>query len=61
MRENVSRLLRAETLAVEFRKPWNSLAETVIASRNLPDNSARNQLWCDLLDRARTYFEENPS
>jgi len=35
-----NRLLRAQTLTVSFKKPWNLLAETVIAVRNTEDVSA---------------------
>ena len=40
-----NRLLRAETLTVSFKKPWNLLAETTVAMRSVSDASARNSGW----------------
>jgi len=40
-----NRLLRAQTLTVSFKKPWNYLAETTIAVRGTEDVSARNSRW----------------
>jgi site-specific DNA recombinase len=40
-----NRLLRAETLTVSFTKPWNSLAETVVAVRDINDLCATNSRW----------------
>jgi hypothetical protein len=40
-----NRLLRAQTLTVSFTKPWNSLAETVVAVRDSSDVSATNSKW----------------
>ena len=45
-----NRLLRAQTLTVTFKKPWNLLAETVAASRRVSDDSKRYSLWSALLD-----------
>jgi site-specific DNA recombinase len=55
-----NRLLRAQTLTVSFTKPWNSLAETVVATRDSFDISATCSRWWCLLDLARTFFDENP-
>jgi hypothetical protein len=46
---------------MEFRKPWNSLAETVVAARIAAANSEQFVGWCTLLTLARTFFLENPS
>jgi len=54
------RLTRAQTLTVSFTKPWNSLAETVVATRDSFDFSATCSRWWWLLDVARTFFDENP-
>ena len=40
-----NRLLRAQTLTVSFKKPFDSLAETVVAVRNLPDDNSRCSRW----------------
>jgi hypothetical protein len=41
----VYRLLRAQTLTVTFKKPFNSLAETVIAVRSTNDFSEQSSKW----------------
>ena len=43
-----NRLLRAETLTVSFTKPWNSLAETVVAVRDTSDASLQSSKWWSL-------------
>ena len=55
-----NRLLRAQTLTVSFKTPWNLLAETTVALRSVSDASARNSRWWCLLNKARTFFDENP-
>ncbi len=45
-----NRLLRDETLSVEFEKPWNLLAKTTVASRFAPDDSGRFNVWCPRQD-----------
>ncbi len=40
-----NRILRAQTLTVSFTKPWNSLAETVVAVRDSSDISAQTSRW----------------
>ena len=54
-------LLCAQTLTASFKKPWNLLAETNLAVRSTVDFSATNSNWWSLLDKARTFFDENPS
>jgi hypothetical protein len=58
--EIANRLLRAQTLTVSFKKPWNLLAETVVAARSTEPVSATNSKWWSLLADARTFFDENP-
>jgi len=50
--ENVgsNRLLRAQTLTVSFKRPFDSLAETTIAVRSMTDVSAINSRWWSLGD-----------
>jgi hypothetical protein len=55
------RLLRAQTLSVSFKKPWNYLARTTVALRGTESLLERNYLMVELLDRARTHFESDPS
>ena len=40
-----NRLLRAQTLTVSFKKPFDLLAETTVAMRSVSDASARNSGW----------------
>jgi hypothetical protein len=40
-----NRVLRAETLTVSFTKPWNSLAETVVALRDISHVSLQSSKW----------------
>jgi site-specific DNA recombinase len=40
-----NRLLRAQTLTVSFKKPWNYLVETNIALRSVSDATERNSKW----------------
>ena len=40
-----NRLLRAQTLTVSFKKPFALLAETVVALRDLTDDSAQSSIW----------------
>lgn len=40
-----NRILRAETLTVSFTKPWNSLAETMVAVRDTSDASLQSSKW----------------
>ncbi len=52
-----------KSLAVEFKKPWNLLAEF---NSDLTSSHARqrefspNSRWRCLLDKVRTFFDENP-
>jgi hypothetical protein len=55
----VYRLLRAQTLTVTFKKPFNSLAETVIAVRSTNDFSEQSSKWWCFLTLARKFLEEN--
>ena len=58
---NLFRLLRAQTLTVSFKKPWNYLAETTIAVRRTDSLLQWNSLWVVLLEKVRTHFESDPS
>jgi hypothetical protein len=39
------RLLRAQTLTVSWKSPWENLAETTLAMRGTDSVSARTSLW----------------
>jgi hypothetical protein len=60
--ENVgsNRLLRAQTLTVTFKKPFDSLAETTLAAHSTTDVFTINSKWWCLLEKVRTHFDENP-
>jgi len=55
-----NRFLRAQTLTVSFKKPFDSLAETVVAVRDLADENSRCSRWWWPLKLARIFFDENP-
>ena len=40
-----NRLLRAQTLTVSFKKPWNCLAETTVSARSATDVSQQSSNW----------------
>jgi len=40
-----NRLLRAQTLTVTFKKPFDSLAQTTVAAKLAASDSARNSRW----------------
>ncbi len=52
-----------KSLAVEFKKPWNILAEfnSDLTSTNtrLRDFCKKSE-WRYLLDKVRTFFDDNP-
>jgi len=54
------RLLREQTLTVTFKKPWNFLAETTVAAHSAVDDFTPSSKWWCLLDKVRTFFDENP-
>jgi len=63
----VSRRLAEGKLAVQFRKPWNFLAQIPANSRRpvmrrgkLAPSSKTNALWWGLLKKVRTFFTQNP-
>ena len=59
----VNRRLAAGKLAIDFKNPWNYLAEMPAEARGeAPSeaNSGVNQLWWCLLEKVRTHFEQNP-
>ena len=56
-----NRLLRAQTLTVSWKSPWENLAKTTLAVRRAGSFSEQTSLWWSLLDRARTHFESDPS
>jgi hypothetical protein len=56
-----NRLLRAQTLTVSFKKPFDSLAESTVAVRSTNDVSEQSSIWWGLLNKVRTHFDENPS
>lgn len=53
------RLLHAQTLTVNFKKHWYLLAETNVAVLRTAKISEQFSEWWSLLDKVRTFFEEN--
>jgi len=59
----VNRRLAAGKLAIDFKNPWNYLAEMPAEARGeapSETNSVVNKLWWCLLEKVRTHFEQNP-
>jgi hypothetical protein len=56
----LNREIRSQTLTVSFKKPFDSLAETVVAVRDLADENSRCSRWWWPLKLARIFFDENP-
>jgi len=56
----VNRRLAAGKLAIDFKNPWNYLAEMPAKARGEAPSEATNQLWWCLLEKVRTHFEQNP-
>ncbi len=54
-----NRLLRAQTLTVSFKKPWNLLAETTLAVRRTNVISAQSSDWWSLMNDVRTSLKQN--
>jgi len=55
-----NRRLAEGKLAIDFKNPWNYLAEMPAKARGEAPSEATNQLWWCLLDEIRTFFDENP-
>jgi hypothetical protein len=55
------RILRAQTLTVSFKTPWNYLAETTLAVRSTESLSQQCSEWWCLLDKVRTHFDQEAS
>jgi len=53
-----NRLLRAQTLTVSFKKPFDSLAKTTVAANLAASENERNSIWWCFLTDNRTVFEE---
>ncbi len=54
-----NRRIAAGILAGEFKKPWNFLAEIPLRERGFAAPKASNQIWWDILNFARNFFERN--
>ena len=58
-----NRRLAEGKLAIDFKNPWNYLAEMPAEARGeapSETNSVVNKLWWCLLEKVRTHFEQNP-
>ena len=56
----MNRRLAAGKLAIDFKNPWNYLAEMPAEARGEAPSEATNRLWWCLLEKVRTHFEQNP-
>jgi len=55
----MNRRLTAEKLAIDFKNPWNYLAEMPAEDRGEAPSEATNRFWWCLLKKVRTHFEQN--
>jgi hypothetical protein len=56
----LNREIRSQTLTVTFKKPFDLLAQTTVAANCAASAAESNSKWWCLLNKARTYFDENP-
>ncbi|MFA5926488.1 MAG: hypothetical protein WC831_06225 [Parcubacteria group bacterium] len=56
----IFRRISARTLAVDFKIPWQMLAETNAEAENAETKTALNRKWWCLLEKVRTHFQQNP-
>jgi hypothetical protein len=60
----MNRFLRAKKLEIKFKKPWDFLFKMPeITRKEIQEKSIKiqqNALWWDLLEKVRTFYEENP-
>jgi len=55
-----NRRLAAGRLEIDFKKPFNLLANLPAEARGEAPSEAANSIWWCLLDEIRTHFEQNP-
>ena len=55
-----NRRLAAGRLEIDFKKPFNLLANLPAEARGEAPSEATNSIWWCLLDEIRTHFEQNP-
>ncbi len=56
----LNRLLRDGRMEMNFKKPWNYLADLGVSEPASGGRAGRDSRWWGLLRKVRTYFEENP-
>jgi hypothetical protein len=56
----VNRRLVAGRLEIDFKKPFDLLAKLPAEARGEATSEAANSIWWCLLDKIRTFFDENP-
>jgi hypothetical protein len=57
----VNRRISAGILGIEFKKPWNYLHKINTEIQNSDSNSLSNSLKWWVLEKVRTFYEENPT
>jgi len=55
-----NRQISQQKLLIDFKKPFNFLANLSAEARGEAPSEAANSLWWCLLDDVRTFFEQNP-
>ena len=54
------RAAKQDSLSVSFKKPWNYLAEMPAEARREAPSEAANRLWWNVLEKVRTFYQQNP-
>jgi len=55
-----NRQISQQKLSIDFKKPFNFLANLPAEARAEGEGEAANSIWWCLLDDIRTFFEQNP-
>ena len=56
----LNRQISQQKLSIDFKKPFDFLANVPAEARGEAPSEATNSIWWCLLDEIRTFFDENP-
>jgi hypothetical protein len=57
----LNREIRSQTITASFKEPFDLLAETVVAVRDLADDNSQCSRWWCFLNTARNFFQGQAS
>ena len=55
----LARKIAHQRLSLDFKKPWNFLANLAASARRGEAENLSNSIWWSLLEEVRTFFEES--